>query len=69
MTRVSINSNLKNDSFGQIHTLEAVTATMIMVSVIVFTVQATSLTPLTSSTANAHSQLPLPAFYEVEEGA
>lgn len=54
MTRVSINSNLKKDPFGQIHTLEAVTATMIMVSVIVFTVQATSLTPLTSSTANAH---------------
>jgi len=54
MVRTNSNSGLTKDPFGQIHTLEAVTATMIMVLVIVFTVQATSLTPLTSSTANAH---------------
>jgi hypothetical protein len=54
MVRTNINDSLKKDASGQMHTLEAVTATMIMVSVIVFTVQATSLTPLTSSTANAH---------------
>lgn len=54
MARNNADCSLKSDSLGQMHTLEAVTATMIMVSVIVFTVQATSLTPLTSSTANAH---------------
>ncbi len=54
MVRSNGNYDLDKDPFGQIHTLEAVTATMIMVSVIIFTVQATSLTPLTSSTANAH---------------
>ena len=54
MARNNVGCSLKSDSLGQMHTLEAVTATMIMVSVIVFTVQATSLTPLTSSTANAH---------------
>lgn len=54
MARNNVDCSLKSDSLGQMHTLEAVTATMIMVSVIVFTVQATSLTPLTSSTANAH---------------
>ena len=54
MARDNVDGSLKSDSLGQMHTLEAVTATMIMVSVIVFTVQATSLTPLTSSTANAH---------------
>ncbi|MDK2826358.1 hypothetical protein SAMN04488589_2627 [Methanolobus vulcani] len=36
------------------HTLEAVMAALIMIGVIVFAVEATSLTPLTSSTANAH---------------
>jgi hypothetical protein len=54
MALININYSLYNNPSGQIHTLEAVTATMIMVSVIIFTVQATSLTPLTSSTANAH---------------
>ncbi len=54
MIQSNSNYSLNKDLFGQIHTLEAVTATMIMVSVIIFTVQATSLTPLTSSTANAH---------------
>ena len=36
------------------HTLEAIMATTIMIAVLVFAVQATALTPLTSSTANAH---------------
>lgn len=54
MAKDNTDYGLKSDFLGQMHTLEAVTATMIMVSVIVFTVQATSLTPLTSSTANAH---------------
>ncbi|TGC07296.1 DUF7288 family protein [Methanolobus halotolerans] len=41
------------------HTLEAIMAAMIMFAIIVFTVQATSLTPLTSSTANAHIEAQL----------
>lgn len=41
------------------HTLEAVMASLIMIAIIVFTVQATSLTPLTSSTANAHIEAQL----------
>ena len=57
----------RNDSlFGsvrgqlaQMHTLEAIMAATIMVSIIVFAVQATSLTPLTSSTANAHIEAQL----------
>ncbi|AKB85752.1 hypothetical protein MCMEM_1699 [Methanococcoides methylutens MM1] len=36
------------------HTLEAIMAATLMVVIIIFAVQATSLTPLTSSTANAH---------------
>lgn len=44
---------------AQMHTLEAVVAAMIMVAIIVFTIQATSLTPLTSSTANAHIEAQL----------
>ncbi|MEL4305500.1 DUF7288 family protein [Methanococcoides sp. LMO-2] len=39
---------------AQMHTLEAIMAATIMVVIILFAVQATSLTPLTSSTANAH---------------
>ncbi|HJH28876.1 MAG TPA: hypothetical protein C5S51_04175 [Methanosarcinaceae archaeon] len=41
------------------HTLEAIMASTIMVVIIVFAVQATSLTPLTSSTANAHIEAQL----------
>ena len=48
-----------NDQLAQMHTLEAVMASTIMVMVIVFAVQATSLTPLTSSTANAHIEAQL----------
>lgn len=44
---------------AQMHTLEAIMASLIMVAIIVYTVQATSLTPLTSSTANAHIEAQL----------
>lgn len=47
------------DTSAQMHTLEAVIASIIMVGIIVFTIQATSLTPLTSSTANAHIEAQL----------
>ncbi|MEZ5335578.1 MAG: hypothetical protein R2741_10245 [Methanolobus sp.] len=47
------------DSRAQMHTLEAVMASLIMIGVIVFAVEATSLTPLTSSTANAHIEAQL----------
>lgn len=47
------------NSSAQMHTLEAIIAAMIMVGIIIFTVQATSLTPLTSSTANAHIEAQL----------
>ena len=45
---------IKKDEQGQMHTLEAIMASTIMIAVLVFAVQATALTPLTSSTANAH---------------
>jgi len=48
-----------NDKLAQMHTLEAIMASTIMVVIIVFAVQATSLTPLTSSTANAHIEAQL----------
>jgi hypothetical protein len=50
-------SNKETDA--QMHTLEAVMAALIMIGVIVFAVEATSLTPLTSSTANAHIEAQL----------
>lgn len=49
----------KMDHSAQMHTLEALMASMIMIGVIVFAVEATSLTPLTSSTANAHIEAQL----------
>lgn len=54
-----LSHDLIKDISAQMHTLEAVVAAMIMVSIIVFTIQATSLTPLTSSTANAHIEAQL----------
>ena len=48
-----------NGQLAQMHTLEAIMAATIMVMIIVFAVQATSLTPLTSSTANAHIEAQL----------
>lgn len=52
-------SGFKTNPSAQMHTLEAVIAAMIMVGIIIFAVQATSLTPLTSSTANAHIEAQL----------
>lgn len=49
----------KTDTSGQLHTLEALMSLILIMGVIVFTVQATSLTPLTSSTANAHIEAQL----------
>ncbi|WMW21555.1 hypothetical protein RE476_09160 [Methanolobus mangrovi] len=49
----------KTDSCAQLHTLEALMALIIITGIIIFTVQATSLTPLTSSTANAHIEAQL----------
>lgn len=49
----------KMDTYGQMHSLEALMASLIMIGIIVFAVEATSLTPLTSSTANAHIEAQL----------
>jgi hypothetical protein len=49
----------EREEVAQMHTLEAIMASLIMVAIIVYTVQATSLTPLTSSTANAHIEAQL----------
>ncbi len=54
MCRINSNYDLNKNTFGQIHTLEALIALVLIIGVIVYSVQATSLTPLTSSTANAH---------------
>lgn len=51
--------NVKFDTSAQLHTLEALMALIIITGIIIFTVQATSLTPLTSSTANAHIEAQL----------
>jgi hypothetical protein len=50
---------IEKETHAQMHTLEAIMASLIMVAIIVYTVQATSLTPLTSSTANAHIEAQL----------
>lgn len=50
---------LEREDRAQMHTLEAIMSSLIMVAIIVYTVQATSLTPLTSSTANAHIEAQL----------
>ncbi|MFA4956410.1 MAG: hypothetical protein WC556_05490 [Candidatus Methanoperedens sp.] len=44
---------------GQMHTLEGVAAATIMLLVIVYAIDATSMTPLTSSTANVHVETEL----------
>ncbi|KGK98004.1 hypothetical protein LI82_09660 [Methanococcoides methylutens] len=46
--------DIRNDQNAQMHTLEAIMAATLMVVILIFAVQATALTPLTSSTANAH---------------
>lgn len=50
---------LKSNLSAQLHTLEALMALLLVIGVIIYTVQATSLTPLTSSTANAHIEAQL----------
>src|SRR6056297_391047 len=39
---------------GQVHTLEAFTAALLVVSGVLFALQATAVTPLTASTSNQH---------------
>lgn len=48
-----------NDRRAQLHTLEGVAAATIMLLVIVYAIDATSMTPLTSSTANVHVETEL----------
>lgn len=47
------------DERGQMYTLEGVAAATIMLLVIVYAIDATSMTPLTSSTANVHVETEL----------
>ncbi len=47
------------DEKAQLHTLEGVAAATIMLLVIVYAIDATSMTPLTSSTANVHVEVEL----------
>lgn len=47
------------DEKGQMHTMEGVAAATIMLLVIVYAIDATSMTPLTSSTANVHVETEL----------
>lgn len=47
------------DERAQMHTLEGVAAATIMLLVIVYALDATSMTPLTSSTANVHAETEL----------
>ncbi|MDP2216231.1 MAG: hypothetical protein Q8J68_02950 [Methanolobus sp.] len=60
--RRNVPHKLERGEHAQMHTLEAIIASLIMVAIIIFTVQATSLTPLTSSTANAHIEAQLQAM-------
>ena len=50
------------DEKAQMHTLEGVAAATIMLLVIVYAIDATSMTPLTSSTANVHAETELQAL-------
>lgn len=47
------------DEKAQLHTLEGVTASTIILLVIIYAIDATSMTPLTSSTSNAHIETEL----------
>ncbi len=42
------------DDEAQLHTLEGVAAAVLLLGVIIYSIDATSMTPLTSSTSNAH---------------
>jgi len=47
------------DEKAQLHTLEGVAAATLLLTVIIYAIDATSMTPLTSSTANAHIETEL----------
>lgn len=47
------------DEKGQLHTLEGVAASTIILLVIIYAIDATSMTPLTSSTSNVHIETEL----------
>ena len=55
-------TEFSNDEKAQLHTLEGVAAATIMLFVIVYAIDATSMTPLTSSTANVHVEIELQAL-------
>lgn len=50
------------DNEAQMHTLEGVAAAALMLLVIIYAIDATSMTPLTSSTANVHVEIELHAL-------
>lgn len=52
-------TEFSKDEKAQLHTLEGVAAATIMLLVVVYALDATSMTPLTSSTANAHAETEL----------
>ena len=52
-------TEFSKDEKAQMHTLEGVAAATIMLLVIVYALDATSMTPLTSSTANVHAETEL----------
>jgi hypothetical protein len=52
--RERANSRERPRSRGQVHTLEAFTAALLVVSGVLFAMQATAVTPLTASTSNQH---------------
>ncbi|UPV99640.1 hypothetical protein M0R88_14095 [Halorussus gelatinilyticus] len=47
-------NRVRTRSRGQVHTLEAFTAALLVVSGVLFALQATAVTPLTASTSNQH---------------
>jgi hypothetical protein len=52
--RGSEESQREKPTRGQVHTLEAFTAALLVVSGVLFAMQATAVTPLTASTSNQH---------------
>ncbi|VVB93465.1 Uncharacterised protein [uncultured archaeon] len=50
------------DDNAQLHTLEGVAASILLLGVIIYAIDATSMTPLTSSTSNAHVESELAAL-------
>lgn len=53
---------LPGDEKAQLHTLEGVAAATLLLLVIIYTIDATSMTPLTSSTSNVHIESELAAI-------